>query len=169
MKALLAVLLLASCRGVAPDTEVAIHVRRGGAECMAPCFVRGVNLTAQECGEFRAFIPRYTGAIARYTDIPEGKVCQMLYAHDVVVVDADPEGAFKLGKHWVDGATDCADHLTFVGLPPGDPGSAAAHELTHVLDCQLRSDTNSNSHAGWQTNGFCEAVHEVSTLPDDCK
>jgi hypothetical protein len=170
MRLLVALLLLSACRPVVPDNEVPIHVRLGGAECMdRMCHVRADNLTSEECLEFQQFVPAYVAALAARTDLPTERICGMLAGHDLIVVDADDHGAFKLQNKWVNGATDCGSHLTFLGLPPGAPYSAAAHELTHVVDCRLRHVTTSTQHVGWTTNGYCAAIHDVSTLPDDCK
>lgn len=165
-------LLLALCcscfRAAAPGDEVAIHMRPGGHECMAPCGVRGVNFNSQECGVTQEFVPAFLAAVAANTDISGPDACRYLQGHDIVITDADPEGSFSVGHTWVNGITDCYGRLTFLGLPPGNPKSFATHELLHVLDCRIRDVKLSQKHDSWEHLGYCNVIRNTGSIIDEC-
>lgn len=171
MKALGGILLLfVTCcyRAQVPEKDLLITIREGGDFCQAPCGVKGINLTADECQDLKDFVPMYLDVLGSNVDIDRDLACEYLRGQEIVVTEANDRGNFQLRDFLVNGVTDCANHITFIGLPPGKPNSALAHELTHTVDCMHRGLQQSHDHLGWDQVGYCRAIHNVSTLKDVC-
>lgn len=163
-KTILGALLFLGCVPQLRPGEVAIHLRPGGHRCQLMCGASIANVSDDECAKSQEFLREFIEAIDKHTLIMGA--CQAFMGHTLVVVDADDHGSFKVGEKWVNGATDCDGHVSFVGLPPSDPRSATAHELVHVVECRTGRNPD---HVGWEDKQYCTAIREVSTFLDGCE
>lgn len=165
-------LLLTSCViykwKTPPSDETAIPVLPQTATCTTQCGLVIDNLPSGECSALSSY---EQDVVRAYQETSHDRdICPQLKGWRLILVDAD-NGVWKVGRHWVHGATVCDDSLTFLGQDPTTRRSALAHEIGHILDC--RGDgpkpTAMHQHDGWRDRGYCEAIARSSDLDIPCE